>query len=233
MPTQVGGMTSHPFGMGQFDPFRPLNYDFIDLTDDGGPDRSLHPGVDFGPYLFCFNTTYSKLIGDVTADIVNQVLDCTANGLNAGDQVRFDSDGVLPLGLFFATYYFVVNPTANTFQVSSTSGGAPITLGDAGTGDHIVIKRGAPLNMTGWTPYAWVKVNNTDPDANKVLDLAPTILTPQTLGTVQIYVLHGVTTSLTNATAFWDMIAQDNSGNRIGRLVQGMFNVVQVMTHPP
>jgi hypothetical protein len=233
MSTQTGAMTSHPFGTGQFDPFKPLTYDFDDFTDDGGPDRSLHPGVDFGPYLFCFNTTYSQLVGDVTADVVNQVLNCPSHGLVNGNQVRFDSDGVLPLGLFFATYYFVVNATANTFQVSSTSGGTPITLGDAGSGHHVVTKRGTPLDMTGWSVWAWVKALASDPDANKLLDLAPTILTPTNLGTVQIKVLHGVTTALVSASAFWDMIGQDAAGNRVGRLAQGIFSIAQIMTHPP
>lgn len=233
MPTQLGAMTSHPFETGDFDLFDTLTYDFINDYQDGGPDRALHPGVQFGPYVFCFNTTVSVLVGDVTADPVSQLLTSTAHGLVNGNQVRFDSDGILPNGLFFALYYFVVNATTNTFQVSTTSGGSPVTLVDAGTGHHNVTKRGTPLDMTSWSVWAWVKNFNTDPDANKLLDLAPTITVPANLGTVQILLAGSTTTALLNATAFWDMIGQDSSGNRLGTLARGMFTIEQLMTHPP
>lgn len=49
--------------------------------------------------------------------------------------------------------YFVVNRTANTFQLAETSGGTPPTLGDEGIGDQAV--RGDPSrywNETGYNP---------------------------------------------------------------------------------
>jgi hypothetical protein len=232
MPTTAGAMTSHPFESGQFDPFNALTYDFVNYLEDGGPDRSLHPGVDFGPYVFCFNTSLSALVGDVVADVAAQVLKCPAHGLSIGDQVRFDSDGILPSGLFFAIYYFVVTVTTDTFKVSNTNGGPPAVMFDIGVGHHNVTKRGTPLDMTGWSVWAWVKTNPTDLDANKLLDLAPTLVTPASLGTVQIHVTGALSTALLSAKAFWDMIGADGVGNRLGALARGEFDIEQLVTHP-
>jgi hypothetical protein len=232
MPTQTGVLTSHPFSRTTFDPFRPQSYDFLDFGGDDGPDRALHPGVDFGPFTFCFNQTESQVIGDVTPQPtpVNNFL-CPAHGLLNGAQVRFDSDGVPPFGVLLATYYFVVNITTDTFQISTTVGGAPINFSDAGSGHIVVVKRGIPVNFTGNSVWAWVKTTPEDPDANKLLDLVPTF-NPAVLGTVQIFVPGTATVSLASASAFWDMIVGFPSSTRTGPLVKGQFSIAKIITHP-
>jgi hypothetical protein len=57
----------------------------------------------------------------------------TAHGLPNGKLVYFASI-VTTTGIVIKTPYYVVNRTADTFQVSLTSGGAPLTLTNNGTG---------------------------------------------------------------------------------------------------
>jgi hypothetical protein len=231
MPSTAEALTSHPFGRGDFDPLEVQYFDFLDFTDDGGPDRSLHPGVDFGPFLFCFNTTPSVLIGDVTVTLPS-TFNCPAHGLSNGDQVRFDTDGLLPNGLSLATYYFVVSSATDTFQVSTTSGfGSPVVMLDVGVGHMNITKRGTPFDLTGATVYAWVKAQPTDPDGSKLLDLAPTIVSPNTLGTVQIYVLGATSDSLLTSPGFWNMMVKLIGGQTFN-LVRGQFSIAQLPTHP-
>jgi len=53
-----------------------------------------------------------------------------AHGFIAGQRVQFQTlpNQNLPGGLSALTTYYVVNPTTNGFQVSTSSGGSPITL---------------------------------------------------------------------------------------------------------
>lgn len=57
------------------------------------------------------------------------------------DEIRFSSDGTLPAGLSAATTYYVVGRTADTFQVSETSGGAAVDITDGGTGTHTAARQ--------------------------------------------------------------------------------------------
>jgi hypothetical protein len=50
------------------------------------------------------------------------------------DGVRLASTGNVPAPLKAGTDYFVVNPTATSFQVAKTNGGNAIDLTNAGTG---------------------------------------------------------------------------------------------------
>jgi hypothetical protein len=57
----------------------------------------------------------------------------TAHGLSNGDLVSFASI-VTTTGVIIKTTYYVINATADTFQVSLTLGGAAINLVTNGTG---------------------------------------------------------------------------------------------------
>jgi len=54
------------------------------------------------------------------------------------DYVMFSSSGTLPGGIFAATVYYVINKTANTFQVSLTQGGSAVDVTGAGSGEILV-----------------------------------------------------------------------------------------------
>ena len=72
----------------------------------------------------------------ITATNATNVLNATAHGLSNTDRVILTTSASdLPNGLS-ETAYHVVNKTANTFQVSLTSGGAAVTFSDDGTGTH-------------------------------------------------------------------------------------------------
>lgn len=66
------------------------------------------------------------------------VMTWTNHGRQAGDRFRLTTTGALPTGLAINTTYFVLATglTANTFQLSATDGGAPITTTGSQSGVH-------------------------------------------------------------------------------------------------
>lgn len=66
------------------------------------------------------------------------VVTWNAHGLTAGARVTLSTTGALPTGLVAATTYFVVSPAANTFSLSLTRGGSPITTSGSQSGVHTV-----------------------------------------------------------------------------------------------
>lgn len=61
-------------------------------------------------------------------------LDATAHPLSDDDVLQVWSPGELPGGLSADTNYYVVNSTADAFELSLTSGGTPVTLTTDGSG---------------------------------------------------------------------------------------------------
>lgn len=72
-------------------------------------------------------------------DVIANVVESAAHGIVNGSEVVF-FNGTTPAPLAGGTPYFVVNATADTMQVSSTVGGAPIDLTSPGTYDCIFSK---------------------------------------------------------------------------------------------
>lgn len=68
---------------------------------------------------------------DHTVDTVNRVSHALPNGQRGKLKIV---SGTLPVGLDTVTTYYVVNKTADTFQISLTSGGSAVTFSDNGTG---------------------------------------------------------------------------------------------------
>ena len=62
-----------------------------------------------------------------------------------GTAITFTTTGALPTGLTVGNIYYVVNSSANTFEVSNTYGGPSITTSGAGSGTHRVSSRGLDL----------------------------------------------------------------------------------------
>jgi hypothetical protein len=73
-----------------------------------------------------------------TADSGTDFLTATAHGYVNGCSVIVGSFGTLPAPLTPGTNYYVVNRTANTFQVAATRGGSPINLTTNGSGAMLV-----------------------------------------------------------------------------------------------
>lgn len=66
-------------------------------------------------------------------DVTNNMVRSTAHGQSNGTKVVFFNSTV-PGGLTEGSVYFIVNATTDTFQVSATSGGSPVTLTSTGSG---------------------------------------------------------------------------------------------------
>jgi hypothetical protein len=63
--------------------------------------------------------------------------------------IMFTTTGTLPTGLVVGTVYYVVNATSNTFNVSATLAGAPITTSGTQSGLQYVSPRGINLASVG------------------------------------------------------------------------------------
>lgn len=66
-------------------------------------------------------------------DVTNNLVRSTAHGLSNGQKIVF-FNATVPGGITEGTVYFVINATADTFQVSATSGGAAVVLSSTGSG---------------------------------------------------------------------------------------------------
>lgn len=90
-------------------------------------------------------------MGTCTITIANPGVVTFANhGLVAGDQIKFASTGTLPTGITAGTTYYVLdtNITANTFQFSTSSGGAAVNTTGTQTGTHTLSFGQASLPST-------------------------------------------------------------------------------------
>jgi hypothetical protein len=87
--------------------------------------------------------------GTVTLDTATETGTCVGHGLVVGDPVAFVTTGALPTGIealgeWSDTYYIKTVPTADTFTLSATDGGATLGLSGAQSGTHYLFKA-APL----------------------------------------------------------------------------------------
>ena len=98
----------------------------------------------------------SDPIGDATYAQVGDVWTSTAHGLAVGDHVRFTASGAGATGYTVDTDYWVLTvPTANTFTLSATAGGAAVTGTADSTAAWTVEKRLRSLHPF---PRAWWEV---------------------------------------------------------------------------
>lgn len=69
----------------------------------------------------------------------NTILNATGHAWAAGDTVQlYNSGGTLPTGLNASKNYYVVNPTADSLELSLTSGGAAVQFTADGTGSNFI-----------------------------------------------------------------------------------------------
>lgn len=88
-------------------------------------------------------TIRSATLGTFTVTIATPaVFTKTGHGLVAGDPVLFTTTGALPTGLTAGTTYYVISSGlgANTFQVSTTLGGAAVNTSGTQSGTHSVYR---------------------------------------------------------------------------------------------
>ena len=92
--------------------------------------------------------------GNVVTDFAtDDKIDLTAHGLDNNEVVHFtNTGGGLPAGLSINTKYYVINKTANDFEVSLTLGGGAVDITSDGTGTHHVHETFAAPDMRGRMP---------------------------------------------------------------------------------
>lgn len=76
--------------------------------------------------------------GTHTARTTNQITS-TAHKLVNGSKVVMSTTAALPTGISAATPYYVINKTTNTYQISTTPGGAAVIMSDIGTGTQTAL----------------------------------------------------------------------------------------------
>jgi hypothetical protein len=119
--------------MGSLYPQQPVNmglpFTILNVTMDGSGN-------------FSFDTTLKALptiqtSATVTISIASPgVVTWTAHGLAANTTVMFTTTGALPSPLSVNTPYWVLAPTANTFEIAASVGGAAINTSGTQSGTH-------------------------------------------------------------------------------------------------
>lgn len=104
---------------------------------------TLPAGFLFADGSLVSRATYANLFAALTATATVTitiatpgVVTWTASAFTAGMPIVLSTTGALPTGLAAGTVYFVVAPTANTFQLSATLNGAAINTTGSQSGVH-------------------------------------------------------------------------------------------------
>ncbi len=109
---------------------------------------------------------------DVTADNTTDLFTFAAHGFTNGQTVYVTSFGTVPTGIPIQGL-FVVNATANTFQLSLTSGGAAINFTNNGTSTINVSQVPPPVIIAIEVPMPDIGSNAGLPPAGWSLRIAP------------------------------------------------------------
>ncbi|WP_322886993.1 hypothetical protein U8C36_12130 [Sinorhizobium medicae] len=128
-----------------------MQNNFIILPDDVGQIALIEAeATPYNyPFKLLFNDAPPAKTSTVTMTIASPgVISWNAHVLAASTPVKFSTTGALPTGLTAGTTYYVLNPTANDFQVAATPGGAAIDTSGTQSGTHT-----ATTVPTGTTKY--------------------------------------------------------------------------------
>lgn len=74
----------------------------------------------------------------VTFTVATSTVNRTAHGYVNGGHLSFGSSGTLPTGVIASQLYYVINATANTFQISLTPGGSAVAMSGTPTGTAFI-----------------------------------------------------------------------------------------------
>ncbi|MBP6728867.1 MAG: hypothetical protein KA129_04535 [Microthrixaceae bacterium] len=107
--------------------------------------KDIAPGYPFG-MVFTVDVTptaaYDKQTAGFSATNATDLFTLNAHGLLVGDMVTLDGT-TAPTGLEFGRIYFVTNPTANTFQISTT-----LAVAKSGVADALFTSDGTSISLT-------------------------------------------------------------------------------------
>lgn len=100
-----------------------------------------------------FSLPFDRKSGTVTIASPG-VFTAAGHGYANGDPVKLSTTGALPSGLAGNTTYYVVNATADTFELAASPGGASINTSGSQSGTHYVERASSlPTGVTAGTVY--------------------------------------------------------------------------------
>lgn len=108
----------------------------------GGRDSPIQADGELGVNTPPFNPYWYRLPGThstVTFDLGDDEVDWTAHGHSNGTEVVFSTTDTLPTGITAGTIYYIINASANAFQIAASKGGAFIPLGGTPAGTHTAL----------------------------------------------------------------------------------------------
>src|SRR4030095_15083539 len=82
--------------------------------------------------------TFILSFGPSDVNVAQNKFTLNSHGLANDTQIRFQitSGSILPAPLLSGFWYYIITATTNSFQISLTSGGAPVVITDSGTGTN-------------------------------------------------------------------------------------------------
>ena len=129
------------------------------------------PGIGTGAYVTSIVGTTISLSVVNSGSVSGTGTFAPPHGLLTNYTVTFSTTGTLPTGLNTTTTYYIVNPTATTFQVATLRGGTAITTTSAGSGTFYYTTQGLTttllrenyvyINLTVYQPNDYVTYSTT------------------------------------------------------------------------
>lgn len=111
--------------------------EYTDYKIADGQQNTFFVGYDLYDYVF-YKRQATPATANFTVTVASPaVFTKVTHGFSVGTILTFATTGALPTGLSVATNYFIVSvPTADTFTVSTTRGGTPVTTSGVQSGTH-------------------------------------------------------------------------------------------------
>lgn len=192
-------------------------------------DLIIYKGTTFTFFVILRNalTQVANFTVDPTSDVFTTV---ASHNLRVGDPVQFTNNGgALPVPVELNRQYWVVSvPSSNTFLISTDYAGDPLDILTPGTGTNAAWTN-PPIDLTGWSVWAWVK---DAPGGTLIFDLDPQIDADPTTGKIDLSKTDEQTSALIPGSNSWDLILEDNTGERIGPLFAGSCYIQELITEP-
>lgn len=189
----------------------------------------IYQGLTFN-FSFVLRAELSE-IGTFTVSTSTDAVTLTTHGLVVGDPIRFAPVGVstLPAPLATNTTYYVVTVVdANTFKFSDTYNGFHVDIIDTGVGTFICLTN-RPVDLTGWAASAHVR---TAPEQILIVDLTPAIDGDPTTGKIDLSKTDEATVAYTPGNYRWDLLVEDDGGQKLGPVFSGNCQIIQTITTP-
>jgi hypothetical protein len=149
---------------------------------------------------------------DADINDVTETFTILSHGFSDNQAVKFSTTGTLPSGLNDTDYFFIINSTTNTFQVSTTEGGSAVNVTANGSGTHTITK----------STYQYSIIERNGAIITNISDDNPTIITSTN---------HGLQTNRVILVSGSDSVPSVNGRYSVTRIDENTFSIpVNVLT---